>query len=114
MHAHNAANHVDPSDRSQDVIVGQKLAFAVVSLTLGVCSFISLLGIEKAILAIVFGTLAMKNHGVRPPIRLGFARFGVALGVLYIILGAVLLIVFREDVMRFFEFMERFKAEPGP
>ncbi len=86
------------------------MAFAAASVTLGICAFISLLGVEKAILAIVFGVLAMKNGGACPAKRLGLARFGVLLGILHILLVAVLLTLFREEVMRFFEFMERFQA----
>ncbi|MBN1346395.1 MAG: hypothetical protein JXQ73_27150 [Phycisphaerae bacterium] len=92
------------------VIVGQRLAFAAVSLTLGICSFISLLGMEKAALAIVFGVLATRGRGARPTMRLAFARLGMALGALYITLLVVLMIAFREDVIRFFEFIERFDA----
>lgn len=110
MHADDSANNAGSSDQGQDLIIGQKLGFAAASLTLGVCSFISLLGVEKAILAIVFGALAMKNSRHVPRKRLGLARFGVVLGVLHIALIAVLFIVFREDVMRLFEVLERFET----
>lgn len=112
MSAHNfdSATGSDSSARGPDLIAGQKLALAGASLALGVCSFISLLGMEKAILAIVFGLLAMRNGSGRPATRLAWARFGVILGVLQIVLVLGLLIAFREQVMRFFEFMERFEA----
>ena len=57
MCAREGTNLSVPDDRV-GLIVGQKLAFAAASLTLGVCAFISLLGVEKANLAIVFGLLA--------------------------------------------------------
>ena len=110
MNTHDSTNNVIYSNHGQDLIIGQKLAFSAASLTLGICSFISLLGMEKAILAIIFGVLAMRNSNARPAMRLGFARSGVVLGVLQIVLVAVLLIVFREEVMRFFEFLERFET----
>ena len=37
--------------------------FAIASLAIGIASFISLAGMEKAILAIVFGALALKRLG---------------------------------------------------
>ena len=41
--------------------LGQKYAYATVSLVLGAASFVNLLGIEKGILAIAFGMLALKG-----------------------------------------------------
>ncbi|MEJ2650040.1 MAG: DUF4190 domain-containing protein [Sedimentisphaerales bacterium] len=45
----------------QGVIVGQKYAYATASLLLGIICFINLLGMERAILAIVFAILALKS-----------------------------------------------------
>ena len=39
----------------ESLILGQKYAFATASLILGIVSFVNLLGLEKPILAIVFG-----------------------------------------------------------
>jgi hypothetical protein len=47
-------------DAKDYTILGQKYAFATASLILGISSFVSLLGLEKAILAIVFGWLALR------------------------------------------------------
>ena len=92
-----------------DLIRGQRLAFAGASLALGICSFISLLGVEKAILAIVFGVLALRNAPGRPMAH-GRARLGIVLGGLQIALVLALLVVFHDDVMRFFESMERLQV----
>ena len=43
---------------NEHAVLGQKYAFATASLLLGIASFISLLGVEKGILAIVFGSIA--------------------------------------------------------
>lgn len=59
--------------------------FAIASLALAVISFINLAGIEKAILAIVFGTLALKRmekNGNLSGVK--FARAGIILGALSI------------------------------
>lgn len=100
-------NHPD-----RQLLMGQKVAFAAASLAVGVCCFINLLGMEKAALAIVFGVLALKNGAGRVPIRRGFARFGIGLGVLQIVLVITALVLFWDDVMRFFEFVERFQTQP--
>ena len=106
----NASQNLPTGPAGRELLTGQKLAFAAASLTLGVCSFISLLGMEKAILAIVFAVLALRNGGVRIPVRRGFARFGVALGILQIVLVCTFLILYWDRVLQFFDFVERFKA----
>ncbi len=75
-------------------ILGQKYAFATVSLVLGISCFINLLGLEKAILAIVFGWLALrakpapilKEHRV-------WAKAGLILGILPLIILPIILIL---------------------
>jgi hypothetical protein len=86
-------------------------SFAAASLTLGVCSFISALGVEKSILAIVFGVLALRNTTPRPGTRLGLARFGILLGILPLALLVVLLAIFRQEAMRFLEYLNRFQVQ---
>src|SRR5258708_8038508 len=52
------ANDLD----TQRVILGQKYAYATVSLVLGVFCFINLAGMEKALLAVIFGWLALRPN----------------------------------------------------
>ena len=75
-------------------VLGQKYAFATVSLILGICSFVNLLGLEKPILAIVFGWLALRANPA-PALRLHrmWAKTGLVLGVLVLIIVPVLIIV---------------------
>ena len=76
------------------LIVGQKYAFATASLILGIVSFVNLLGLEKPILAIVFGWLALranpqpllKDHRV-------WAKTGVVLGTIVLIVVPTLIIL---------------------
>jgi hypothetical protein len=61
--------------------------FAIASLVIGLFSFINVAGIEKAILAIVFGVLALKR--MKQDERLAgnkFAKAGIILGGFSIIL----------------------------
>jgi hypothetical protein len=75
-------------------ILGQKYAFATVSLVLGISCFVNLLGLEKAILAIVFGWLALR--ATPAPIlkehRL-WAKVGVIFGILPLIILPTILIL---------------------
>jgi hypothetical protein len=85
-------NTPDQDITQQAAVSGQKYAFAAASLLLGIASFISLLGLEKGVLAVVFGFLALKAQPV-PSLsrRRGWARTGVVLGGIHVAL--VLLIV---------------------
>ena len=69
------------------LILGQKYAFATVSLILGIFSFVNLLGLEKPILAIIFGWLALRT---KPAPQLTQHRVWAKAGV---VLGSIILIV---------------------
>lgn len=100
-----------PSGSNPELLIGQKLALAGASLALGVCSFINLMGMEKAILAIVFGAMALSKGPGLLPVRRRAAKFGVALGISQIVAIVTLLIVCWDRVLRFFEFLERFQTQ---
>jgi Na+-driven multidrug efflux pump len=78
-------------------IAGRRDGFGIAAVVVGIITFVSLLGIEKAVVAIVLGALAMQGarKGSRAR-RLG----GVALilGITFEVALVVLLIVFREEV----------------
>ena len=86
----------------ESLILGQKYAFATASLILGIVSFVNLLGLEKPILAIVFGWLALratpqpllKDHRV-------WAKTGVVLGTI-ILIAVPTLIILNFDRLREF------------
>lgn len=84
----------------QGVIVGQKYAYATASLLLGIICFINLLGMERAILAIVFAILALKSV---PQPRLERRRLwaiaGLILGIITMVL-VPLIIFFKFDQVK--------------
>ncbi len=69
------------------LILGQKYAFATASLILGILSFVNLLGLEKPILAIIFGWLALRT---KPEPQLTQHRVWAKAGV---VLGTTILII---------------------
>lgn len=96
-----------PIPPAQDAgIQGQKYAFATASLLMGIVSFTSLLGVEKALLAILFGWLALRPPGAR--LRRGWAIAGIALGALMIIAVAVVVIVKLDELTRLVEYLQKF------
>lgn len=78
----NHSNH----ETQTDIVLGQKYAYATISLILGLACFINLAGLEKAVLAVIFGWLALKSTPA-PALnaRRLWAQTGVVLGVLVLI-----------------------------
>lgn len=75
-------------------ILGQKYAFATASLILGIFCFVNLLGLEKPILAIVFGWLALRA-APEPKLKVHrlWAQVGVTLGVITLIVVPTIIIL---------------------
>ncbi len=70
-----------------------KSKLALVGMLVGISSFISLLGIEKAALAILFGTWALKEAiDEKGSKKLAWA--GILLGLAYIVVLTVLVIFY--------------------
>lgn len=89
------ANNPQPS--ADTSALGQKFAFATASLVLGLACFVNLLGLEKAILAVIFGVLALRRSP--PPAldqRRGWAWIGVGLGATSLLAVPTFLLLFRD------------------
>ena len=67
-------------------VLGQRYTLAMVALTLALLSFLNVGGMEKAVLAIVFGLKALKTDPA-PPIeqRRSWARLGIGLAAAHIV-----------------------------
>ena len=90
------------------LILGQKYAFATISLILGIFSFINLLGLEKPILAIIFGWLALRT---KPAPQLTehrvWAKAGVVLGSIILIVVPTLIILNFHRLQEFIEVLSK-------
>jgi hypothetical protein len=95
-------------ENNRALILGQKYAFATASLVLGIFCFVNLLGLEKPILAIVFGWLALR---VKPEPRLTehriWAKAGVVLGSIILIVVPVLIIINFDRLREFVTILSR-------
>ncbi|HEV7684745.1 MAG TPA: hypothetical protein VGO68_21725 [Pyrinomonadaceae bacterium] len=86
------------SESSQEsqahTVLGQKYAYATVSLVLGLACFVNLAGLEKAILAVIFGWLALKSAPA-PALktRRVWAQTGVVLGGLVLVVVPIIIIL---------------------
>jgi hypothetical protein len=97
------------NNETQDyVVLGQKYAYATVSLILGISCFFSLLGLEKAILAIAFGWLALR---ATPAPKLkehrSWAKAGMILGVLPFIILPIIIFLNFDRLREFVELLEK-------
>ena len=92
----------------ESLILGQKYAFATASLILGICCFINLLGLEKPILAIVFGWLALRQKP-GPPLKdhRVWAKTGVVLGTIVLIVVPTLIILNFDRLREFVEVLSK-------
>ena len=77
------------------VVLGQRYAYATVSLVLGITCYTHFLGMEKAVLAIIFGVLALKaNPAPRLQERRAWAKTGIVLAVIMLIAVPTTLLLF--------------------
>jgi hypothetical protein len=90
------------------LILGQKYAFATASLILGIFSFVNLLGLEKPILAIIFGWLALR---ATPEPRLTehrvWAKTGVVLGSIVLVVLPTLIVLNFDRLREFVEVLSK-------
>ena len=95
-------------ENKRALILGQKYAFATVSLVLGIFCFVNLLGLEKPILAIVFGWLALRSQ---PEPKLMqhrmWAQVGVVLASIILIVIPTLIIINFDRLREFVEILSR-------
>ena len=92
----------------QSIVLGQKYAFATASLIMGIACFVSLLGLEKAILAIVFAWLALRTQP-EPALKehRTWAKAGLVLGIVPLVLVPVLLILNYDRVRQLIEVLSK-------
>jgi hypothetical protein len=100
---------IHANEESQSLaVLGQKYAYATISLILGMSCFINLIGLEKAILAVVFGALALKSSPA--PLlkqRRLWAKIGVALGTIALIVVPTIIILNLDRLRLFVEALEK-------
>jgi hypothetical protein len=99
------------NETRESLILGQKYAFATASLILGICSYVNLLGLEKPILALVFGWLALrakpepllKEHRV-------WAKTGVVLATIVLIVLPTIIILNLDRLREFVDILSKLQG----
>ena len=99
-----SGEHVDKTTEAYDA--GRRVGFGVSALALGLVAFLSLLGAEKAILAIALGVLAVRGNDSSPlSRRLGSAA--IVLGVVFLLTVGVVLVVFWDQAVEFVRLLQQ-------
>ena len=85
----NETNH-----ESQAIVLGQKYAYATISMILGIACFVNLAGLEKAVLAVIFSWLALKSTPA-PMLntRRIWAKVGLVLGTTVLVVIPILIVL---------------------
>ncbi|HEX9959592.1 MAG TPA: hypothetical protein VGB00_01500 [Pyrinomonadaceae bacterium] len=98
-------------ESKKHVVLGQKYAYATVSLLLGIFCFINLAGMEKAVLAIVFAWLALRD-APEPVLkeRRIWAQAGLALGGLLLLLVPIIIFFNFGRLREIFEVFSRMSS----
>lgn len=92
---------------NESYVLGQRFAYATAALLTGIASYVHLLGLERAILAIIFAWLALKpTPGPALEERRSWAWVGLVLGVVMLVLVPATLVIFRDKVQALVEALE--------
>ncbi|MDQ3374642.1 MAG: hypothetical protein M3521_12245 [Acidobacteriota bacterium] len=99
---------MDKSEMQNYTILGQKYAYATISLILGIVCFVNLAGMEKAVLAIIFGWLALRTNPL-PALneRRLWAQVGLILGALVLIIVPLVIILNLEQLRELIEVLSK-------
>lgn len=99
---------MNTSESQNYTILGQKYAYATVSLLLGIFCFVNLAGMEKAILAIVFGWLALRKNPA-PTLKEHriWAKTGLILGSLILIIVPTIIVLNLDRLREFVEVLSK-------
>lgn len=102
-------NEIETKD---SFILGQKYAYATISLILGISCFVSFLGLEKAALAVIFGWLALR---AKPEPQLKdhrlWAQVGLIFGILALIIVPVLIVLNFDRLREIIEILTKLSGE---
>ena len=92
-------------------ILSQKYTYATVSLILGIACFVNLAGMEKAILAVAFGYMALRATP-GPPLanRRMWAKAGVALGSLLLIIVPTIILLNLDRLREIIDVLSRLSS----
>jgi hypothetical protein len=100
--------NTNDAQTKDSLILGQKYAYATISLILGISCFVNLVGLEKAILAVVFGWLALRAKPTPALIEhRTWARTGVILGTVALLFVPLVIILNFDYILEFIDLLSK-------
>jgi hypothetical protein len=85
---------INNQSSNSGAVLGQKYAYATAALLLGIAAYIQILGIERAILAIIFAWLALRTDPKpRLDVRRRWAKAGLILGLIQLVAVPTIIIL---------------------
>ncbi len=101
-----ATGHITRDELSDAFRAGRRVGFGISALVLSLVSFLTLLGAEKAILAIILGVVAIRGSGQAALARrLGI--IAICLGALFLLTLVVVLVVYQDQLRQFIETLQK-------
>lgn len=92
--------HDDEGQTIRAYQAGRRAGFGIAALALGIITYLSLLGTEKAVLAIVLGVMALRGQEPNALAkRLGIVS--IVLGAVFVVTVPVMLFLFWDKVSEF-------------
>jgi uncharacterized BrkB/YihY/UPF0761 family membrane protein len=85
---------------------GRRVGFGVSALALSLVTFLTLLGAEKAILAIALGALAVRGNDPSPTSR-RLGSVAIVLGIVFLLTVGVVLVVFWDQAVEFVRLLQQ-------
>ncbi len=85
---------------------GRRVGFGISAVALSLVGFLSLLGAEKAILAIVLGSLAIRGSH-RGALARRFGITAICLAAVFLVTMAVVLVVCRGQLLEFLQMLHK-------
>jgi len=97
---------LEHTDVQQAFAAGRRAGFGLAAVVMSGVAFLNLLSAEKAIVAIVFGLLAVRGAAAGSQAkRLGTAA--VAIGIVFLLMEVVLLAFFWEELAEFVRMLDK-------
>ncbi len=93
-------------DLTDAYCAGRRVGFGISALALSLVGFLSLLGAEKAILAMVLGGLAIRQSG-RGTLARRLGITAICLAALFLATMIVVLVVFQDQLLGFLQMLHK-------
>ncbi len=101
-----ATEEIGREEMTDAYCAGRRVGFGISAMVLSLLAMVSLLGAEKAILAIVLGALALRGSG-RGTLARRLGLIAICIGAVFLLVVTVVVIVFRDQLLEIILTLEK-------